>query len=33
VLLPSAGQALIAPVRARGGWAQEFSDPGKAYPP
>ena len=33
VLLPSAGQALVAPVRTRGGGTQEFSDPRKAYPP
>jgi len=36
VLLPSAGPALITPVRvdgSGGGWAEEFSDPGQAYPP
>src|SRR4249920_1536185 len=33
VLLPSAGLALVAPVRTGGGGTQEFSDPGKAYPP
>jgi hypothetical protein len=33
VLLSSAGLALVAPVRTRGGRTQEFSDPGQAYPP
>ena len=36
VPFPSAGLALVAPGRVDGsrtGWTQEFSDPGKAYPP
>jgi hypothetical protein len=36
VPFPSAGLGLVAPGRVDGsrtGWTQEFSDPGKAYPP